>query len=135
MTRDHLVQHGAQAPQIRALVNVNALRLFRRHIGCCAHYCPGASIDHGPRRRFRIGGRTFYFSKFCQTKIEDLDIAVAPDHYVLWLDVAMYDTGSVGGSEGAGDLTGYFQHLEQAHAFVHAMPQRLAVDELGRYKA
>ena len=135
MTGNHLVEQCAKTPKVRTLVNVNSLRLLGRHVVRGAHHRPCASVDQGARRRFRIGGGPFCFSKFRQTKIEDLNVAVAPDHHVLWLDVAVNDARCVGGGERTGDLAGHLQHIEQSHAFVHALPQRLAVNELSRNKA
>ena len=37
LARDHLIQHAAQCPDVRAGVDLHALRLFGRHVGDSPH--------------------------------------------------------------------------------------------------
>src|SRR5437016_10430068 len=43
--------------------------------------------------RFAVASRIVLFRQFCQTEIKHLHVTVAPQHDVLWLNVAMHNTG------------------------------------------
>ena len=81
------------------------------------------------RQRFSMG---FFGRRHAgQAEVEHLDVAVAPDHDVLGLDVAMHDAVRVGGGERAGDLAADVDDgvERQAGLCAQARAKRLAVDQ------
>ncbi len=130
---DHLVEHSAQTPYIRACIDVGSFRLFRRHVTCGAYHSAGAGVDHCFSRRLGVGNRNRRAGQLGEAKIEQLDVAVAPDHDVLGLDVAMDDAGFMSCDEGAGGLDGNVQNLiEKQRAVADALAESVAVDKFSR---
>ena len=73
------------------------------------------------------------FGELCDAKVEDFDVSIRPQHYVLRLDVAVDYTGLVGRTERRGNLDDGVQAIVQAHfTGCQALPQSLSLDELGR---
>src|SRR3989442_5538200 len=87
-----------------------------------------------PRGSLSIGSGTFRLRKFRQTEIEQVAVAVAPDHDVLGLNVSMDDAGGMRGGERAGCLHRDLENLEELHPSTEAMAQRLAVNEFSSDK-
>ena len=52
--------------------------------------------------------------EFCETKVENLNNAIVPQHDVVGLDVAMNDANAVGRAEGAGDLNADLKHFNRS---------------------
>src|SRR6185503_18689446 len=103
--RDHFIEHTAEAPDVAAVVHVESARLFRRHVMRGAHDDSGCRVDEVLSRRERIRFGVFPFaSELCETKVENFNDAVAPQHDVVRLDVAMRDADGVRRVKGAGDL-------------------------------
>src|SRR5262249_30657954 len=64
--------------------------------------------------------------------IEDFGITVTAKHDVFGLDVAMNDSGFVGGYQRARDLSGHFERFAQLHRrALYPLAQRLPVNEFG----
>src|SRR5438067_10313595 len=107
MPRYHFIKHHAETPNIGALINLRAARLFRRHVTNGSEYRTqtGVSECHRScpvRRSLGEGG----FGKLCNAKVEHFHVSVRPDHDVLGLDIAMDNSRLMGGSEGTRHLDG-----------------------------
>ena len=83
-----VVRHTPERVQIGASIDVLAERHLRCHIGGRTH---DHALDCGQRLR-AVNGRGLD-----ETKIEHLDVAVAPDHDVFRLDVPMNDARGMSG--------------------------------------
>src|SRR5687767_2411469 len=102
---DHFVEHTTETPDVAAVVHLESSCLFGRHVVCSAEYDSKTGIDEVLRRRKRISfPRLPFASQFCEAKIENLNDAVAAQHYVVRLDVPMDDPDTVSRSKGACDL-------------------------------
>src|SRR6266498_3009578 len=130
MCGDHFVENRSEAPKVCTRIDVGSLSLLRRHVVSRAHHGAGASVDHCFSGRFGVGGRTGRLSQFGEAKIQNLDVAVAPDHDVLRLDIAMDDAGGVRGREGAVCLNRNLEFLQQLHPDVDALAPSLAMSLL-----
>ena len=111
---DHLVEHGAEAEDVAARIDRAAGRLLRRHVG-------GGPRDR-PRqtqRRIRLARERALVRAILATdalgqpEVEHLDGAVAADHHVGRLEVAMNDALRVRGAERVGHRDGDAQQLAQ----------------------
>src|SRR5258708_15683847 len=72
--------------------------------------------------------------QFGETEVEHLHVTVAPDHYVLRLDIAVNDARRVGFLKRAGDLNRNVQNLIQLERPRRRAPaQRDSVNELSCY--
>src|SRR5256885_16844171 len=91
--RQHLVEHDTQTPDVCALIYIAAARLFWRHITGSAHHQSRISLDQYFRRRLRACTSEFALSELGQSKVENFYVAIASEHDVLGLDVAMDDPG------------------------------------------
>src|SRR4029077_8090198 len=148
MPRYHFVKDYAEIPEVGALINLPAARLFRRHIANGSQYRPqiGLSECHrscpvrrshwhaegrlGDRRRLGEGG----FGKLCNPKVEHFHVSVPPEHDVLRLDVAMDNPSFMGGSERACHLDGDVNSFTDLHSPAHqTLPQCLAFDQFAGY--
>ena len=95
-------EHDPEREDVAADIGGRALDLFRRHVSWRAgdERGDGLEVVEGDGRAVRWGGGP----QPCQAEIEHLDVAVAPDHHVLRLDVAVHDPLVVGGGKRARDL-------------------------------
>ncbi len=67
-------------------------------------------------------------------EVENLDVAVAADHQILGLEVAVDDAGLVRLRQAFGDLNSHVERVaERQRARRDLLPQRLALDVLGRH--
>ena len=92
---EHLEQHDAGRVEVAARVDAFAARLLGREILRGAH--DGAGLGDGCGR---LGDRAR------DPEVHDLDLAVAGDHDVARLDVAVHDPGAVRVLERGQDLAG-----------------------------
>ena len=135
MPRHHLIKHHAQTPDIGALINRRAERLFRRHVTGASQYRPqiGLSECHRfcpVRRSLGEGG----FGKLCNPKVEHFHVPVRPEHDVLRFDIAMNNSGFVCSSERTGHLDGDLNSFTQLHPSMRqTLTQCLAFDQFARY--
>src|SRR5947208_6166173 len=73
------------------------------------------------------------FHEFRQTKVEDLGVVVACDHYVVWLEIAMDDAGRVSFGQTFSNLPEVFQKFAQRSLVaVNLVAQRDSIDKLHR---
>ena len=71
-------------------------------------------------------------SKTRQAEVEQLDVAVGPDHHVVRLDVAMDDLRRVRDREGFGDLPRDARRAAERQALGGHLAQGRSLDELHR---
>ena len=93
--RQHLVQDDRERPDVAAIVHLGAADVLRAHVGEGAEAGIN-SLDAGTLGRCFLDRR--------DAEIENLDRAVAKDHDVRRLDVAMNDAACVGSRCAARDL-------------------------------
>ena len=134
---EHLVQHAAEGPDVRSLVDGAALRLLRRHVG-------GGSQDHArerapvhQRRRARelgagIRGRVLGV-RLGEAEVEHLDLPVRRELDVGRLQVPVHDALLVGLRERVRDLRGDPERLVDRDAPAREpLGQVLALHQLER---
>ena len=99
---EHLVEHYAERPDVRPLVDRLSLRLLRRHVGRRAeNHAQLRAVDRGEgwrihdrwrarqvRRGSGTGGR---LHRLGQPEIEDLGLSLTGSFYVLGLEIAVDD--------------------------------------------
>ena len=101
----HLEQHDAEGPDVRASIGDAAFRLLRTHVGRGAE--DHAGLGHGGRRncqRVRIRAITFLAGRLRETEVQDFHHAVVADDDVGGFEVAVDDAGVMRGLERVGDL-------------------------------
>src|SRR6266550_212340 len=141
MPRYHFVKDYAETPDIGALINRRAARLFRRHVTNGSQYRPqiGLSECHRSclvrrspwhaealRRRLGEGG----FRQLRNPEVEHFHIPVRPEHDVLRLDVTMDDSRLMRGSERTRHLDRDVNGFTDLHPPAHqTLTQRLALDQ------
>src|SRR6266542_631701 len=99
MRRYHFVKDCAETPDIGALINRRAVRLFRRHVTNGSRYRPQVGLNQQYRFVCRYRHRHFLFGQLCNPEIEHFHVSVRSEHDVLRLDVAMDNACFVGGGE------------------------------------
>src|SRR5437870_12822760 len=102
--RQHLVEHDTQTPDVCAFIYLTTARLFRRHVTGSAHYQSRTGNDQYLRRCLQADTGSFALGELGQSKVEHFYVAIATDHDVLRLDVAMDNPGGVRGVESVGNL-------------------------------
>src|ERR687892_2098479 len=102
---DHFVEHTTETPDVAAVVYLESSRLLWRHVVRGSQYDAVTRVDEVlcGRERVSLSGLAFA-SEFSETKVENFNAAVAAQHDVVRLDVAMDDPDAVGRSESARDL-------------------------------
>ena len=93
MAGHHFVKDYAETPDIGALINRRAARLFWRHVTNGSEYRAQVGLDQQERLFLRHRYRHFLFGKLCNPKVEHFHVSVRPEHDVLGFDVAMDDSG------------------------------------------
>ena len=98
-------------------------QLFGRHVEHrAAHDIRIGFLEIGTRQRARAG----------EAEVEQLHVAVAAQHDVVRLDVAVHEADRFGGRQRRRDLDGDVEDLrEWRFAAAHALAQRHAVDVFG----
>ena len=96
-SRYQFIEHDSKTENIRSRVRPLPAGLFGRHIIGGSHHRTRIRLDMCLRFGFRIGfaNARALFDEFCQTKIQNLNDAIAADHNVFRLDVAVNDPGHV----------------------------------------
>ena len=125
LAAEHLIKHDAEAEQVRTVVGSFATHLLRRHIaGCTQHHAFIRQVDRG-----RILCRAPLLG---QTKIQDLDLAVARDHDVVRLQIAMHQAGRVRRCQPDGHLHGNLDGLRRGkRSCLDHAPQGFPADQFG----
>ena len=134
VAREHLVDQHTERVEIRALVDLCAGRLLRRHVA-------GRADDRARARQRRLAALLAgVLDKPGDAEVEHLDhvaLTVPVDqHDVLRLEIPVHDALGVGSGESASDLRANPQEPWQRHRAARAqgVVQRLAVDQLHRDK-
>src|SRR5262245_11317448 len=98
-----------------------------------AHHYADRGIDHVLSLRHQIRVRGWLVAReFCETEIEHFHDAVAAQHDVVGLDVAMDDADGVSRAECTGDLNGYVDGLDWfERCEPDAVAQSFTVDVFG----
>jgi hypothetical protein len=130
---DHLVEHDAQAPHVGAGIDRRAAQLLGRHVTDGAGHRAGVGAEGGEGLvAARRPAREALLGQLRQPEVEHLHVAVAANHDVLRLQVAVGDARLVGRAESGGDLRDDVENLRQAgRRLPQVLPERLPVDELG----
>ncbi len=119
----------AEREDVGSLVDRLSFRLFRRHVGDGSDDAPVAGERRG--RHAGLGDEPRVFLQLCQAEVEDLDPAVARDHHVGGLEIAVRDAALVRGADGVSQRDREVQHpIERQAALGNEVGKRLAVDQL-----
>ena len=111
----HLVEHGAEAEDVGARVELPSLRLLGRHVRGRADH--DAALRSAARRRSSPSDDgSAGSSSLASPKSRILTRPSSRDHDVRGLQVAMEDAGAVRRGQGVGDLDGIAQRLGEPHA-------------------
>jgi len=124
----HLVEQATERPDVGALVDKAAARLLGAHVGGGAKQYSltrTAGVEHRGRIRQHLG-TAFTQRRLRETEVQHFDDAVARDHHVGRLQIAMDDALFVRGVERVQDLLGQLERLSERHRSV----QPLALDVL-----
>src|SRR5262249_41890859 len=107
---NHLVEHTAQTPDVRARVNFKTSRLFGRHVVSSTHHRAGGSVDKslGWRERVSICGFSIA-AQFDEAEVEYFHDAIAAQHDVVRRDVTMNDADTVSCRKCTCDLDSDFE--------------------------
>ena len=102
----HLVQHAAERPDVRPLVDGLASSLFRTHIGGRARDHTFSCLNGCSRRRLRYVVSRFFRRKYLrEPEVEHLYSALRCDLDVRRFQIAVDDAFLMSGFERVGDLT------------------------------
>lgn len=113
--RQHLVQHNAERPDVRARIDVAAANLLGRHVRDRSQRRTSAREVRGP-------------GEFRQTEVHDLHEAVARDHRVGRLHIAVHEAGLVRARQGLRHLDRDVERVRHRNgASRDPLLQRLAV--------
>src|ERR1700738_763882 len=97
-----------------------------------AHNCALAGVVYRFSRSLTVGKKPFGLHQLGQPKVEQLNIAVSPDHDVLRLDIAMDDARGVGSRQRAAGLDCDFQDFCQLHPLTDVSAKGISIDKLSR---
>ena len=119
---NHLEQHQPEREHVARRIRLRPAGLFRRHVAQRADDRPRL------RRRYRLAGLV---DLPCESEVQDLDVAIGPEHHVLGLDVPMHHATRMRCGESAGNLRGDASGLENRQGTGgDPLAERLSFDEL-----
>ena len=113
--RQHLVEHAAERPDVRPLVDRLPARLLRAHVGRRPENHPVTrAADAGSRRLCQIRAGGIAARRLRQAEVEDLDDAVGRDLDVGRFQIAVNDALLVRRFQRLGDLPRDRQRLARS---------------------
>ena len=134
---EHLVEHGAEAEDVGAMVDRLAAHLLRRHVWRGAHHHAGLGLQSLHRGHGEIGqtGRCFRHCRadigLGESEVEELGVTVFGEEDVFRLEVAMYDAALVRCRQTVRDLQTDLDRLANPErTAIEALAQRLALQQL-----
>src|SRR6185503_13680392 len=136
LARCHLVYHCAERKDVAAEVNALAEKLLRRHVFDRSKYHAGIRLDLNDGL-FRAVSRepALSLDELRESEIQNLRVAVAADHQVLRLEVAMNDAMLVRLAKPFGDLNRDLQSVAyRQRARGDLSPQRVSLHVLHRHE-
>ena len=136
-SREHLVEHAPERPDIGPLINRLPARLLRAHVGDRAHHHARTLGRRGHRRRLRqIRTCPLGAKDFGKPEVEHFHDALGRDLDVGRLEIAVNDAFLVGGLKRLRDLPRDRQRLSGGHRPAsHAIGQRLSFYQLQHQRA
>jgi hypothetical protein len=129
---EKLVQDASEREDVAALIGLESLRLFRRHVAGCSQDQARKRAGNGERRRMRevAHGRSSLHEPG-EAEVEHFHGAVGRDLHVRRLEVAMADALVVGRLQRLDDLLRDGERLlDRNRTAAKAVGQRLAFDQL-----
>ena len=128
--RRHLVENAAQRKKITAVIDFFAAHLLGGHVADGAHQ--QARLGH------EADGQGFLATVFRrgigelgESEVEHLHVAIGGHHHVRGFQIAMNDSGRMGGGERRGDLRAAAHHFGSGQSIGrNALFERLAGDQL-----
>jgi hypothetical protein len=134
--RQHLAEDDAEGEEVAAAVDALAEQLLGRHVVDRPQNGARLRLDADERLLRAVGGARGLRARdeLGDAEVENLDVAVAADHQVLRLQVAVDDARLVRLRQPFGYLDGKLQRLDRLQgARTNLLPQRLALDVLHRH--
>ena len=130
----HLVEQDPEREDVGAVVERQALRLLRRHVGDRAHDAP--VLGDGLRLLGGVVARIGVVAQLGEAEVEHLEPPVRREHHVLGLQVAVQDALAVRRAHGVGECDREREEaLHREAARGDLLAERLALDELHRQEA
>jgi hypothetical protein len=134
LPREHLVEYAAERPDVGALIDGLAPRLFRAHVGGRPNHAAGLRQHRRCRGvRVRTGGSRV--DRFGDAEIEHLGNRIVPELNVRGFQIAVHDAALVCGRQRIGNLRGDGQRLfDRKPAPRDPVSERLPLDQLHRQR-
>src|ERR1051326_2827714 len=80
LSREQLMKHHTECPNVRARIDALAASLFRRHVGCCSENDASLCGGHRKRRGILRSLRSFSYAILLgESEIQDFNCAVVFD--------------------------------------------------------